>query len=132
MQKLIIDTIIPNIYSAKNLKQIKDGDNAIFCAGLLGKEKKDKMYENNRCGELIQKGYKFNSLSIELFGGIDNVLKELIRSVFDSKERSLNKKKKMDISIQKHNFWIGFSTFWSRMLAKRARTHIPPNRRLST
>ncbi len=130
MQKVIIDTTVPNIYSTANKKQIEDGNNTIFCAGLLGKERKDRLYATDRCNKLIEKGYEFNSMSLELFGGVDNVLVAIVSAIFQLKLATSNTKKKMDISVQKHNFWIDWSVHWTKNLVKRAMAHIPPNRRL--
>ncbi len=130
MHKLVIDTIVPNIYSNANKKQIEDGNNAIFCAGMLGKERKERLYASTRCDELIALGYEFNSMSVELFGGVDKVLVALVAAIFGLKLATSNQKKKIDIGLQKHNFWINWSIHWTKNLVKRALAHIPPNRRL--
>ena len=49
------------------------------------------MYENQRCSDLLEKGYIFISNSIELLGGINRDLKKIVDTMISINMLNRNK-----------------------------------------
>ena len=123
IERIIIDTIIPSIYNQENIELITSNKNKIFSAGNIKKRRKENMYSNQRCSELLKDGYIFIANPIEIFGGINKDLKKIIDTMIEMRMNNRNKPRKYK-SIHQNNFWVKFSTFFMKKIVKRIMNHV--------
>ncbi len=123
MERMIFDTTTSDIYSKGNLDMIKKGENKIFCAGDIGIKRKETLYADTRCSELMNMGYIFTPIVVEALGGVCKVFRYIINEAI--KFKAFEQEKKHKISVWINNWWIKFSVFYNKLLYKRIIQHIP-------
>ncbi len=124
--KVIMDTIIGNIFNINNLKNIEKGKYKIFGAGITAKKQKERMYMDVRCKELMDTGdYCFFANAHENFGAVDKDYKGIMHDWLKMICSNQNEGTKNKLCIMKNNFWIRFSINWMKMMVKRVKDHYP-------
>ncbi len=117
--KLILDTVVTNIFCNKNLKNIENDNISFFMAGKIGENNKNKLYKN-KFNNYYENGYKFQALALEILGGVNKNIRNIINTICKCKAKRLNK----DANILINNTYILMSLIYKKFLIETLKNHI--------
>ncbi len=119
MSKVILDTVITNVFCSENERNIKNGKISLFMAGKIGERNKNRLYRT-KFENQYQNGYKFRCLAIENTGGISKVTKHIISQAILIKAKRTGR----DYNKLLNNAYIELSSLIKKQLIKSIYNHI--------
>ncbi len=119
ISKLILDTVVTNIFCKKNLKNIENENISFFMAGKIGENNKNNLYKN-KFNDYYEAGYKFKALALEILGGVNKNIRGIINTICKVKAKRLNK----DPNILINNTYILMSLIFKKFLIETLKNHI--------
>jgi hypothetical protein len=102
--KVMIDTVITNVYNNLNIQNIEQNNIKIFNAGCIAEKRKYDVYKN-KFEEKRKNGYQFIPFVIENYGGVSKNMKIILKYFLKKKATRL----KMNSSVVMYNFYNSLS-----------------------